>query len=145
VNINSSFPSKYIKASELEDREWAMVMDRVEIEQMEQGGESKPVLYFANGKKGMVLNRTNSNVIAKAYGEETGGWCGKRIILFVMDVEFKGDTVPGLRVRVPKPVGSPSAAAAAKQSQPRTTPPPDDLGPTPEEGDLAIAEEEVPF
>jgi hypothetical protein len=103
VKINSAFPSKYLKESDLGGREVPCVIDRVTIEDV--GGpsdpEEKPVMYFVNKAKGMVLNKTNSMYIASKYGDETDDWKGKAIIIHPDSTMFQGKMVPCLRVRFP--------------------------------------------
>lgn len=121
MKISNAFPSKYMKAGDLNDRPALFVMNRVEIEDV--GGEDKkPVLYFSKQQKGLVLNRTNSKVISLAYGDDTDDWEGKEIVLFPAMVEFKGDTVEAIRVRKPKNRPEPAQAAPA----PELNPPPHD-------------------
>ena len=141
MNIDAAHPSKYIKSAELQGREFAVVMDRVVLEKLEEDGaaKNKPVLYFTNAQKGLVLNFINSNTIKEAYGAETDDWHGKKIILYTTKVQFGGKMVDGLRVRIPTNV---------KPAQPqRRVHAEHDLGPTPDQegGDLAIDEEAIPF
>lgn len=99
MRISSAFPSNYLKAADLQERNVKVVMDRVEMEDI--GGDHKPILYFQGKDKGMVLNKTNANNIAIAYGDDTDGWEGKEIVLFEAMVDFQGKTVPAIRVRAP--------------------------------------------
>ena len=98
MNINDSFPSNYIKAGDLQGQARRLVMERIESEEI--GDDIKPILYFQGAKKGLVLNKTNANLIASAYGPETDGWIGKEIELFPTQTEFRGQTVDCLRVRM---------------------------------------------
>ena len=154
MNIDTAHPSNYIKSAELQGREFALVMDHVEIKELDDtnGGKTKkPILYFANAQKGLVLNVVNSNTIKDAYGSETDDWNGKKIILYATKVEFGGKMVDGLRVRIPTNVkpAQPQRRVHADPAPSPARPPapePDDLGPTPQEGgDLAIDEEAIPF
>jgi arabinogalactan endo-1,4-beta-galactosidase len=103
--INEAFPSKYLKAADLEDRQHLMVMERAEFEML--GDERKLILYFQNQKKGLVLNKTNANTIAAKYGDDTEDWLGKEIVLFEAMVDFQGKTGPAIRVRAPKAKAAP--------------------------------------
>ena len=98
MNTNEMFPSNFIKASDLQGQARRLIMDRVESEEV--GEDFKPILYFRGAKKGLVMNKTNANLIAAAYGPETDGWIGKEIELFPTQTEFKGQTVDCLRVRL---------------------------------------------
>ncbi len=85
-----------------------MTMGNVEHEKL--GDDTKPVLYFKGAKKGLVLNKTNSNTIAGAYGDEPNDWFGQEVILFSAMVEFGGKSAPAIRVKIPykRPKADPS-------------------------------------
>jgi hypothetical protein len=138
MDIDGAFPSKYLKSTDLQGRNISLTIDRVEVEEVGFGREKdhKPVVYFQRTKKGFVLNRTNSNTIKAAYGRDTDGWIGKPVVLFPAMVDFAGDTVEAIRVRVA------TTAAAAKPAPQHVDPepPPHDgvaLG-----GDM---DDEIPF
>jgi hypothetical protein len=109
ANINEAFPSKYLKASDLDGKPALFKIDRADFESI--GADKRLILYFENQNKGMVLNKTNANSIAKLYGDDTDDWCGQEIVLFEAMVDFKGETVSAIRVRAPKkpPVKKPAA------------------------------------
>lgn len=100
MHIDEAFPSKYLKASDLQGRNVTVKMGRAEVEKI--GEDKKLILYFQGKEKGMVLNKTNANNIAGIYGGDTDDWYGKEITLFEAMVDFQGKTVPALRVRAPR-------------------------------------------
>ena len=102
MKISSAFPSNYVKAADLNGKPCLLKIRTCVSEELGQGNdmEKKPVLYFQDRQKGLVLNRTNSNVIADAYGDETADWEGKPVEVFPTQVEFKGKLVDGIRVRI---------------------------------------------
>jgi hypothetical protein len=104
MRMSAAFPSKYLKAGDLGDNDVVLVMDRVEIEEVGQGDDQKelPILYFKKVDKGLVLNKTNSNVIENLYGDETDDWAGEEICLFATMVDFAGKSTPAIRVKSPK-------------------------------------------
>ena len=55
----------------------------------------------------MVLNKTNSSVLAAAYGDDTAAWLGKGVEIWTEPTMFQGKVVAGIKVA---PV-IPSAAA----------------------------------
>ena len=71
------------------------------VEMRDMGEEVKPVLFFEGKDKGLVLNKTNSNTISAAYGDETDVWVGMGIVLYETMVEFQGQRKPGIRCLVP--------------------------------------------
>lgn len=105
MKISTSFPSKYLRAADIEDRSVQVIMSHVDMETVGDT-DTKPVLYFSKHEKGLILNKVNSKAIANVYGDETDAWRGKPIILFTAMVEFRGDTVLAIRVRVPKQPGA---------------------------------------
>jgi hypothetical protein len=113
VNINTAFPSKYVKAAEIPEEGLVAAIDRVDMEDVDGKGSMKPVLYFRGGKKGLVLNVTNSKKIVQLVGSDnTDNWAGQRITLYQSETEYAGDTVACIRVRAAKGT-APTAPAPA--------------------------------
>lgn len=136
MNIDEAFPSKYLKASDLKNRRVTVTIDHVVMEPMVDGGENKPVVYFAGAQKGLVLNVTNKNVIREAYGFETDDWNGEQIVLFAAMVLFKGKKVPGLCVEIPDaPAVEPKPRAGGPKPLPH-----DEFSPP-----AADPDDEIPF
>jgi hypothetical protein len=106
MKISNAFPSKYLKASDLQDRNVAVAMSHVALEDVGDS-ERKPVLYFQDKNKGLVLNKTNSRLIAGIYGDDTENWDGKSLVLFPAMVDFRGDQVEAIRVRAPRQKDTP--------------------------------------
>lgn len=105
MDIMSSFPSNYVKASDLQGREIEVAMTVVAVEEI--GGDRLPVLYFQGAEKGLVLNKTNATNISLIYGQDTDRWAGQRVVLYPATTDFQGRTVPCIRVRGPaKPAGA---------------------------------------
>lgn len=99
MRISSAFPSEYLKAADLQGRNAKVIIDRVEMRDV--GDDHKPILFFAGKEKGLVLNKTNANNIALAYGDDTDDWQGKEVILYEAMVDFQGRSVQAIRVRAP--------------------------------------------
>ena len=104
--LNDMYPSKYLKAEDLRGkdgkgwREYQLTVKNVGLEEM--GGESnekKWVLHFEKAEKGLVLNRTNAQTLADAYGDESDEWLGQKVVLFVMTVTTPQGPKPGIRIR----------------------------------------------
>lgn len=101
MNINSAFPSRFWKTTDLNGEEFQMTIEKVVVETVDDDThEQKPVVYFDGHEKGLVLNRTNANAIADILGEETDNWIGHKIIVYPARTNFKGRQVDCLRVRV---------------------------------------------
>lgn len=110
MNVNEVFPSNYLKAADLQNREVPVVIDRVEMEQL--GNDQKAILYFTGKQKGVVLNKTNAMNIAGAYGDDTDDWSGKPVVLFSVWTDFQGKSVQAIRIR-------PGGAKPAPKPQPQ--------------------------
>jgi hypothetical protein len=100
MKMSEAFPSKYLKAADIKGREINLKLASVEMEDL--GDEVKPVLYFIGKDKGIVLNKTNSEILTEAYGDESGDWHGKPVILTTHRVKNpRGETVDGFTFRIP--------------------------------------------
>lgn len=100
MNIEESFPSKYLKASDLQGRAVVVKMATVRVEKV--GDDQRPILYFVGKDKGCVLNKTNKNAVVSLYGTETDEWTGKPIELFVALVDYQGKQTEAIRIRAPR-------------------------------------------
>ncbi len=97
MNVNEAFPSKFLKASDIGDAQPVVVIKDVVMETI--GEDRRPILYFVGKEKGVVLNKTNATNISEAYGPDTDGWTGKKVILFTAWVDFQGKSVEAIRIR----------------------------------------------
>ena len=88
MKVSEAFPSKYLKADDLQGKMHTVVMSHIKFEPM-QDGEEKPVLFFTKGNRGLVLNKTNAEEIQTAYGEEMDDWTGKQIVLYPHPDQFR--------------------------------------------------------
>jgi hypothetical protein len=121
MKITEAFPSKYLSAPDLHNRDVKVVIARIEMEKIGRENDEKPVLYFTKSKKGLVLNKTNGKTIAAAYGDDTDQWEDREIILFSMMVQFGDEMVDSIRVKIPKPA---PAAKPVQQTHSEVDPPP---------------------
>lgn len=122
MNINSAFPSNYIKASDLEGRAVNVTIREVKTEQVGQNKDTKPVLYFDGKTKGLVLNKTNARKIASIAGSaDTEDWTGLQIAIFPTETEFAGETVDCIRVKAPNAARRREPPAEMESAPTRTT------------------------
>jgi hypothetical protein len=101
MDVNTLFPSKYLKADDATPP-ITLTVKRVSWERMkDQDGneEDKPVIWFNEEEKGMVLNRTNANTLTALFGSETDRWTGQRVVLGTEMVTAFGATKPALRFK----------------------------------------------
>lgn len=109
MNFRKAFPGKYLKSADL-DGDLTVTIARVGIEKVGDDEEPKLALHFhavpeLEGKAdGMVCNKTNAEIIAEMYGEETADWIAKPVTLYVdPNVTFGGKRTPAIRIRMQVP------------------------------------------
>ncbi len=100
MKMKDIYPSRYVKAADLQGREVEVVISDVVMEKI--GDDNKPVIYFQNKDKGFVANKTNCGRIELAYGDDTDDWIGKPIVLGTEYVDFQGKSMEAIRVKPPK-------------------------------------------
>jgi hypothetical protein len=122
--MSDAFPSRYLKAEDLEEGDLVVTISEAVYEEFSDPKtkrvEQKPVLHF-QGKdtKPLVLNKTNWKTITQVLGsDETDDWTGKRIALYAVEVESFGEMVLGIRVRLK----SPAKTVAAPGNRPQAVP-----------------------
>jgi hypothetical protein len=102
MKLSEMYPSNLLKAADVTDAggEMELTIDKIEIKEfdVDNGKERKPIIHFAEGKQ-MVCNKTNGNLIAEMYGDETDGWLGKKVTLIVQEVDFAGKRTPAIRIK----------------------------------------------
>lgn len=133
MNINEAFPSKYLKASDLQGGQPTVTISHVTVEEVGET-DRKPVIYFVGKEKGIVLNKTNATNIGDAYGPDTDEWTGKKVTLFTAWVDFNGRSVEAIRIR-----RADEARGGAPSPQFTSGPPPSDPS------DPGVSADDIPF
>lgn len=110
MDLSEAFPSNYLQATDLKNRNVTVTIARYDREEIGRERRIKPVLYFNGAKKGLVLNKTNARTIANSYGTNLDKWVGRQITLYPRLVDFGGDEVLAIRVRMPQAAPSPPPA-----------------------------------
>ncbi len=107
MDYRRMYDSEFVASWDLEDDVTVTIDKVVAGEVGGEGGrdkERKPILYFSDAKKPMVLNKTNAKAIVGITGsKDTDDWVGAKITLYVTTCEAFGDTVECIRVRPVKP------------------------------------------
>jgi hypothetical protein len=97
-----------------------MVIRGCELEKVtnDSGTVEKPHLYFEKTKKPLVLNATNSKVLARALGRETNDWRGARVRLYAESIKAFGKQQNAARLEViaPPPKLTPAEHKSRKAS-----------------------------
>lgn len=111
MKISEAFPSRFLSAADLDGAAVRVVIADCTPEELDEHEQPKPVLRFQGRQKGLVLNRTNANVLVEAWGDETDDWRGREVELYPARVQFGTRLVDAIRLRVPPPPGAEPKAA----------------------------------
>lgn len=120
MRVSALFPSKYVKAGDLNGKTVTLTIAKLVVEELGHGAEKerKPILYFQKATKGLVLNRTNAMTIANLYGDEADEWTGKRISIYPTKVRAFGTMQDAIRVREEIPAQPRPIAQAVEVEEP---------------------------
>jgi hypothetical protein len=101
VKISNAFPSKYLRAADIDEMggQLTYTIRKVVMEEVGQDRAEKPVCYFKQTQLGLVLNRTNAARLSASLGDETERWLGQQIVLETEQVPMRGQVVNAIRVR----------------------------------------------
>lgn len=127
MKLSDAFPSKFLKADDLGDDDVVVTIRDIRFEKVNPSDPSPKIIAEVTGNidgdlvtKDFVVNKTNAKTIAGIHGDDTDEWEGKRITLYSTEVEYQGETMLGIRVRLkaPKskgkgPIGAEPARAPA--------------------------------
>lgn len=102
MKLNDMFPSKYLRASDLDGD--TIVTIKSLIKEEFQEGDKYVMHFFDGGLKPWPLNKTNGKTIAGMYGQEVDNWRGKKITLYPTEIDFRGELTETIRVRKDPPV-----------------------------------------
>ena len=118
MKYSDMFPSKYLKAADLNGNPVKAIIERVELQDVVgQGKEQdyKWVVYFQGKPNPLILNKTNGRTITDAY-EDTEAWPGKELEVYPDRTSFQGKLVDCIRVRIPVPPEPDNVGANRKAS-----------------------------
>ena len=115
MKTNEVFPSKYLKAEDeiFDGGEVVATIKEVVLESLksrERGEENKPVMYFKELPKGLILNKTNWGICERLFNsDDSDDWLNERVLLTTVDVDAFGDVVKAIRIKNQKPKADKSA------------------------------------
>lgn len=102
ANLNDIFPSRYLKASDLQGHEVSVTIASVALEPFGRTRDLLPVVYFVGKAKGLKLNITMGRAIAAIAGSaETEDWTGVAVCVFATFADFGKQTFPVVRIKAP--------------------------------------------
>ena len=103
TSYKTKFPSKYMKAADLESRRQTVTIERWADEMVGSPPEEKVVLYLRDLSKGLVLNKTNAESIEEIAGtDDMDAWVGVTIVLDRTKTDFQGKRVECIRIESPE-------------------------------------------
>jgi len=106
MKLNEMYPSKFMSKDDAPVVATIKNVVREEIKG-DNGNEMKNVVHFQGNVKPMILNKGNAVMLTEAYGDDSIGWHGKPVEIYLdPNVMFGGKRVGGLRVRVPQGGGA---------------------------------------
>lgn len=123
MHIDQMFPSNTLRASDLANGDATATIANVVVEKI--GDDMKPVVYFHNSEKRLVLNKTNASTISDIHGPDTDLWSGKQITLGHAYTDYAGKQVECVRVRpqiIQQATAAPTPAPVTPQSPPAAAP-----------------------
>jgi hypothetical protein len=109
VKASEFYAGRYAKASELPDNlRLPVTVSKVTAETVGQDQKDKVVIWprAADGRawpRGIVLNKTNQEILSAAYGDETDAWLNRPLEVWKGQARFNGQVVPSIRIDVPPP------------------------------------------
>lgn len=106
MKIGQMMGGKYLKKDDCDPLLLLTIKEFVEenVAGSDQPEERKWVMRFSDSEKGLVMNTTNLQLAAIAFGsQDTDDWIGRQIVCFNdPSVSFGGKVTGGVRVRAPK-------------------------------------------
>lgn len=90
AKVRDLFQSRFLRAEDLGTSRVRVTIEDVRIESLH--GSKKPVLYFRNKQRGLVLNQTRAKSLARVLAsDETDDWIGCQVTLYSGSAEVTDD------------------------------------------------------
>lgn len=98
------FPSNYLTAEDLPNEGMVVTIHHLETGKM-RDGKVKPIMFFDELEKGLVINVTKFKLLEKLHGDESDDWTDKRITIYPSETTMEGEVVPCINIKnkIPKP------------------------------------------
>jgi hypothetical protein len=97
MNVHKMYRYNYMKLDDLSGQAFCFTITDCSAEKVGEG-EKRLVLAFLEVSSLMILDRTNTNMLAELYGPETSEWIGKVIKLAPSTTLFLGQVVKYVRI-----------------------------------------------
>lgn len=104
MKLSELFPRRYASGGDLQGKAVALTISKVVFEVMRPSPrakpEKKPVVYFEEATKGVILGRTLAYQIAEIVGsEDTDHWPNTHVVLFPVPMKVAGVDRIAIRAR----------------------------------------------
>jgi hypothetical protein len=99
MNATELCPPPHMEAGDLHGKDATYTIKGVSFSEVGEERETKGVVMLNEFPRALVLNRTNLKRIIAHHGLDTDDWVGKQITIYPSETDFRGKTVPCLRVR----------------------------------------------
>lgn len=102
MHYRSLVPGEYLAAVELEGKEPTLTIasiKKVQLEQEDGKVKERGVIMFTETTRGLVVNRTNVELLAAMFGPSVEAWIGKRVTLKAEAVRLGPASTVGIRVK----------------------------------------------
>ncbi len=96
MNVHEMYRSDYMRSDSFNGQAFCFTITDCSAEKAE--GDERLVLAFFEVSSLMILDRTNTNMLAELYGPETSEWIGKVIKLAPSTTLFLGQVVKYVRI-----------------------------------------------
>lgn len=109
----------YLKTEDLQGRPARVVIESVGLEEVkgEDGKEMKLIARFHGKDKGLILNRTNCELLEQITGlDDYDAWVGATVVLYPTTTRFGNKTVPCLRIKQMAAAPAATAPSVAPQA-----------------------------
>lgn len=108
LNVSEIYAGEYYNADSVPREGVCLTIIGARAERMSQSDtREKIILSFRDDEKELALNKTNSAVLAEAYGDDAHTWIGQKVHLAIGRVLYMGKPVKGVVVAADKD-GKPS-------------------------------------
>lgn len=115
MDVRNFFPSKWLKAADLDEAGNTFTIKSVEISEFRDGSQ-KPSVTFEETDKQLTLNKTNFSAIATLAGStESTDWVGLAVTLYPSETNFGGEVKECIRIKT-RVARKPAAPAPAKKA-----------------------------
>lgn len=129
MKLSDLYPRRYATGHDLNGKAYTLTIERVQLEEMRPNhnapAEMKPVIYFENSEKGVIMSRTMAYQVAGVVGsEDTLDWPGQRITIYPQPMMVAGKQRVGIRARAPS--NGPDEPPAQMAEEDLTAAPPEE-------------------